>query len=613
MSISPRRLVALGGGFTLLSALTAFTASSDAVSAPVPIPAGALSCAEPVHVPGQGLSCAVEGGWEVLLADGSVSRTHGADPPPPEGYGSHGGPNATPSDPVCVNSTQYGIRVVYAVPADKPSQYATRLATIRATVREMNGRINEAGIEAGNKRVDMKVLCDATGNIAVSSATFPTTSANDGYATILYDMQNAGFTSPLAKYVLLYDDDVASGCGHANVPDADDSPGATNANNVGPDYAFNYGAFGTTCGGSFVPLHELVHSLGAVLLTAPHTSGNHHCSDGDDLMCYYDTSMGNNACTTGGSYCVNTCFDYDHVDCGHDDYFHADPPSGNWLATHWNLGSTVNRFLQNSGASTSSEWRQEAEAFATRPVGGSCTSSTASGGTCWNIWSNGSISTTTASLTAQTKRVTVSALGDPAGGVWPQMKVYVDGTQVMDVAVSQDVWRSYSAAITLPAGTHTIQVQYTNDGSVDGNDRNLLVDYASVSNAPQTWFQEVESFTTRTAGGLTPSGGASGSAYWNLWSNGYVEHAISAPYASQHEIRVVARGDVAGGVWPQMKVYVDGALVLTQTVATTTWTSYPIRRVLSAGSHTLRVEFTNDAMIGTEDRNLKLDYAALYS
>ena len=262
---------------------------------------------------------------------------------------------------------------------------------------------------------------------------------------------------------------------------------------------------------------------------------------------------------------------------------------------------------------TGSEWAQEAEAFTSKPVGGSCTSSTASGGACWNVWSNGTISTAMTVATAGVKRITVRALGDPAGGVWPIMKVRVGTTEIMNLAVGSDQWADYGAAITLAAGSHTLAVEYTNDGSVDGNDRNLLVDVARLDPATRSWYTEAESFQTKTAGIAVTSGGASGGAYWNLWSNGYIETPMDVPYTSQHQIHVSARGDVAGGVWPQMKVYVDGTLVLTQTVNVTSWTTYAIRRTLTGGTHTIRIEFTNDAIVGTEDRNLKIDRSSLYT
>jgi hypothetical protein len=32
-------------------------------------------------------------------------------------------------------------------------------------------------------------------------------------------------------------------------------------------------------------------------------------------------------------------------DCNKDTYFDTQPESGEWLNTHWNVGSTLNRFL----------------------------------------------------------------------------------------------------------------------------------------------------------------------------------------------------------------------------------------------------------------------------
>jgi hypothetical protein len=259
------------------------------------------------------------------------------------------------------------------------------------------------------------------------------------------------------------------------------------------------------------------------------------------------------------------------------------------------------------------EWKQEAESFTTRPVGGSGTDAGASGGAFWNVWSNGTISTTMTALTSGVKRVAVTAKGDPAAGVWPHMLVKVDGTTVSDVTVGTDTWLSYGAALYLASGAHSLSVTYDNDANINGDDRNLLVDFGSLDPATQSWAKEAESFATKTAGGNTTSVGASGGAYWNLWSNGYIENAMTVPYTSAHEIDVVARGDVAGGIWPIMKVYVDGVLIATQTVDQTVWTTYRYRRTIGGGSHLLRLEFTNDGIVGSEDRNLKLDLASLYS
>jgi hypothetical protein len=441
----------------LMAAPLAFVAAG-------PLPAGTSTaatpfCANPVYVTGQGLSCRTATGWVVRLANGRTLLTHGPDPRPagpPASFG--GGPGTSHSDPYCVQSSDYGVRIVYATPSDKTDNYSTVLQTIRDTVREMNSRLNEAGQEAGGKIVNYRVVCDSTGAISVADEHLTTASTADNFSTITTELTNRGYTSSTQKYLVFYDDPVSGFCGQGSLA-YDTSLSVNNSNNSGPTFAITYEAF-SGCAGSHVPMHELGHALGAVQSTAPHDSGAGHCNDGSDVMCYADG--GALQCTTGGSQCENTCFDYEHFDCGHDTYFHANPPSGNWLQTHWNIGSTLNRFL------TFGTWRQEAEAFSTRSVGGSCTSTTASAGSCWNVWTNGSISDhhvlARRGLRAASSVVRPRRPGRAASG--RIMEVRVDGTLVATATVSAPTSGSRTRpSLTLAAGTHTVQVTYTNDGN----------------------------------------------------------------------------------------------------------------------------------------------------
>src|SRR5918998_3249805 len=73
-------------------------------------------------------------------------------------------------------------------------------------------------------------------------------------------------------------------------------------------------------------------------MSAPHTSRGWHCVDAHDVMCYSDSPYFPDMHVL--------CPDGNHenrLDCNHDDYFHTNPPSGSYLASHWNVAN--NRFL----------------------------------------------------------------------------------------------------------------------------------------------------------------------------------------------------------------------------------------------------------------------------
>jgi hypothetical protein len=87
-------------------------------------------------------------------------------------------------------------------------------------------------------------------------------------------------------------------------------------------------------------LHEVGHTLGAVQLTAPHTTGSGHCYTNVDVMCSFD---GGWYFTQGGDM-VDVCpqpppgeFTFD---CEGGDYYEIDPGPGNYLRKHWNTSDS---------------------------------------------------------------------------------------------------------------------------------------------------------------------------------------------------------------------------------------------------------------------------------
>jgi alpha-tubulin suppressor-like RCC1 family protein len=92
-----------------------------------------------------------------------------------------------------------------------------------------------------------------------------------------------------------------------------------------------------------------------------------------------------------------------HYDCGHDDYFDAAPEPGEYLASHWNVGSTLNRFI----------------AFGTKP-------STVWG---WGLNQNGELGSGSAtSTTSPVQTQGISSVKQVASGAYHSLAVKNDGT-----------------------------------------------------------------------------------------------------------------------------------------------------------------------------------------
>ena len=140
------------------------------------------------------------------------------------------------------------------------------------------------------------------------------------------DLQAQGYRRADRKYLVFVDTTSANICGlGSHWPD--DRPEAANTSNTETGYA----RVDAGCWGTAVAAHELMHTFGGVQNSAPHTTGQGHCTDEWDQMCYDDGSGKpmRVACSGGAGSGHDLRFD-----CKHDDYFHTNPPAGSYLATH---------------------------------------------------------------------------------------------------------------------------------------------------------------------------------------------------------------------------------------------------------------------------------------
>ena len=277
-------------------------------------------------------------------------------------------------EPACVDASDYHAQLVYARAKDTPSRFLEMAPKLRSWTKSADGILNE---EAKRFQVsaNLKVACDKK-EISVLEVLLPNTSDNylKGAGTremLMGDLAPLGYNKKNEKYIVFYDGR-ASGCsrGGATAPcvsqqnpkGPDDRLVEDNIYNSGPDYVFLYTVdealvqqyFGTSyemLGPLFV-LHEYAHTMGAVQPSAPHstkkelTDGQKHCTDsktvgqgGTDVMCKSDGQgeVFGNACPGLLPF---------RFDCNNDDYFNPKPEAGSYLATHWNLGSPLNRFIQ---------------------------------------------------------------------------------------------------------------------------------------------------------------------------------------------------------------------------------------------------------------------------
>jgi hypothetical protein len=277
------------------------------------------------------------GGFRLRLTGGC---THGPDAAPP-------GRNVADPLPVGTRVAAAGVprvqcegegfrgnrvKVVYARANNVPDRYAAVVDSIRQWAIDADKIVRDSAGETDGER-HLSYVHDADCVIDVANVTMDP-SADDSFDGTIGDLMGRGYTRTDRKYLVFVDASVY--CGIGEVED-DDSDSTANLNNGGPHFS----RVDTGCWSGEVAAHELMHNLGGVQMSAPHSTGGWHCTDDYDVMCYSDEPNFPTITTT--------CADWAHerlFDCNHDDYFHTGPAPGSYLDTHWNAAD--NQFLNRA-------------------------------------------------------------------------------------------------------------------------------------------------------------------------------------------------------------------------------------------------------------------------
>lgn len=229
----------------------------------------------------------------------------------------------------CVGDGQAGNRVqdVYAVPDGQEDRYASVAPLIRRWSSYVDWTFSTSAMETGGDR-HVRFVTGPDCQPVVASVHLPA-AAFATFADTTKALAARGFDRGDRKYLVWADTHVL--CGQAEQY-LDDAATPDNWNNGGyPMVArVDAGCWGMPAAAE---AHELMHTLGGVQLSAPHSTGHGHCTDTADRMCYSDAP---------GVAMVSMCppSHADLFDCSHDDYFSTSPVRGGYLASHWNAAAS---------------------------------------------------------------------------------------------------------------------------------------------------------------------------------------------------------------------------------------------------------------------------------
>lgn len=202
--------------------------------------------------------------------------------------------------------------------------------------------------------------------------------------------------------------------------------------------------------------------------------------------------------------------------------------------------------------------------------------------------------------------VTLRASASLAGNVGPIIQVRVDGVLVSTLEVRATTPTDHAVPVPALRPGSKIDLVYTNDAVVNGDDRNLIVAYLMAGNTRvlPTMVGVVYDLGSGNEAfdGQNVQPGQSG-----LWSNGAMRLTWPAPNITDSLI-IRASSTLAGNVGAIMQLRVDGVILGSAEVRSTQATDFHFAvPTLIAGSK-IEVVYANDALIAGQDRNLYIQH-----
>jgi hypothetical protein len=300
--------------------------------------------------------------WRQFCSDGALKRlpkskecTHGSDPAPP---GFDVSQRVLPLSARAARTLMaantcdgddgesgFRVQVLYVRDANLPSRYAEYLSSIRGWAGDMNEIFQASAEETGPTR-SVRFVTNANCQPTVEEVTVTAAAAAD-FDPMIAEIKAKGYNRTDRIYLSFVDTTTSNICGIATLFDDDRANGSLNWNNVGPSFA----RVDAGCWSGDLAGHEVMHTLGGVQNSAPHTTFNPadpdtyfggHCIDEWDIMCYSDVSQALHL-PPMEIHCPDDNLDVTRFDCGDDDYYNTSPASGTYLANFWNPAN--NRFL----------------------------------------------------------------------------------------------------------------------------------------------------------------------------------------------------------------------------------------------------------------------------